>query len=613
LKRISFLVKLVALAMVFYQMISTQVLLLPTVPHLNTHLFFALLLIFLSGVAEGKSKAKSISSLIFAILTLFATGYIHIYWKELQMRAYFNTPIDLVIGVVLIFLTLEATRRSIGLFLPLLILGITIYPFIGHFLPEPFYCHSLGIARTISKQSMALESGLFQFLSISTNYIFLFILLGGLLQAVGGTSFFMEVSKLIVGRIRGGPAMMAVVSSAMVGMITGSAAANVAITGTFTIPLMKRIGYKPEHAAAIEAAASNGGQIMPPIMGMVAFAMAGITGIPYVDICIMAIIPAILYFFNCGTYVYFQTGKLNIGKIKESAEVKGLVFSSMPFIVPITIIIVLLIKGYSVMYVAFWAIIGLILIAIIQKKSAAEIFNGLTEGAKAGAGIAASVAAVGLIATTFITSGLGVKIASGIVTWSGGNLFLGLLIIWGVCILLGLVGLSLTAYLIVVIFGVSPLVKMGIPPEIAHFFVMYVSVFAFLTPPVAVVALIAARMAGASYLRTAIESTKVALAGFLLPFLFIYSPVLLLKPKHSFWEMIEVLAIILILSTSQIGLVGYFLKKCSYLERILSIISTLSFLFYLVEKSFLFFITGIIFLGALIFFGRNKENGLDNI
>lgn len=607
MEKIRLLVKLVALAMVTYQMISTQVLLQPTVPHLITHLFLALFLVFLSGSAEGKGKVRSIGSLLLAILSLMTTGYIYMQWKELQMRAYFNTSTDLVIGVILIFLTLEATRRSIGLFLPLLILSIVTYPFIGHLLPEPFYCHSLGMARTISKQAMALESGLFQFLSISTNYIFLFVLLGGLLQKIGGTSFFMEVSKLIAGGIRGGPAMMAVASSAMVGTITGSAAANVAITGTFTIPLMKRTGYKPEQAAAIEAAASNGGQIMPPIMGMVAFAMAGVTGIPYSHICIMAILPAIIYFFTCGTYVYFQAGKQNIGKIKEKVEIKGLVSSSMSFIVPITIIIILLIKEYSVMYVAFWAIIGLILTAIIQKKSVTEILDGLTEGAKAGAGIAASVAAVGLIATTFITSGLGVKIASGIETWSGGNLFLALLIIWGVCVVLGFVGLSLTAYLIAAIFGISPLVKMGIPSEIAHFFIMYVSVFAFLTPPVAVVAMIAARMADASYLKTAIESTKVAFAAFLLPFLFIYCPILLLQPVRLFWEMIGVLAVILTLFTFEIGFVGYFLKKCSYFERILAIISASFFFLFIIEKNFLFFTPGIIFLGSLVFYGRRKE------
>ncbi len=592
--------------MVLYQMISTQVLLQSTVPHLNTHLFLALLLVFLSGSAEAKTKLGSAVSLILAVLSVITTGYIQLHWKDLQMRAYFNTTTDLVIGLVLILLTLEATRRAIGLFLPVLILSVAIYPFIGHLLPEPFYCHSLGIPKTISKQAMALESGIFQFLSISTNYIFLFILLGGLLQAVGGTSFFIEVSKLITRRIRGGPAMMAVASSAMVGTITGSAAANVAITGTFTIPLMKRIGYKPEYAAAIEAAASNGGQIMPPIMGMVAFAMAGITGIPYVQICLMAILPAVLYFFTCGVYVYLQAGKLNIAKVEEEVQVKGLFFSSLPFVVPITVITFLLVKQYSVMYVAFWAIISLILVALIQKKSMTEIFHGLTEGAKSGAGIAASVAAVGLIATTFTTSGLGVKIASGIEGWSHGNLFLALLIIWGVCVLLGFVGLSLTAYLIVAIFGISPLVKMGIPSEIAHFFVMYVSVFAFLTPPVAVVALVAARMAGASYLKTALESTKAALAAFLLPFLFIYCPILLLKPKQLFMELLGLLAIVFTVLSLQMALVGYSSRKCSPLERMLAITGALFFLLFLIEKNLLPFTAGIVFFAFTIFINKRK-------
>lgn len=600
----------VALGMVFYQMASTQVLLQDTIPHLNTHLGLSLLLIFLAGSSKAEKKSLRLWYLVLTFLGLTASLYIQSQWKELQLRAYFNTLPDVIIGVILILLSLEATRQELGIFLPLLILGVVTYPFLGHLLPEPFYCHSLGFSKTISKQAIALESGIFQFLSISTNYIFLFVLFGRLLQSLGGTTFFMEVARLISRKIRGGPAMMALASSAMVGTITGSGAANVVITGTFTIPLMKSYGYKPEHAGAIEAAASNGGQIMPPVMGMVAFGMAGITGIPYVHICAMAILPAILYFFCCGAYVYLLSGKLGIKKQIEGGEknaLRELLISSTWFIVPFTIIVVLLIKELSVMYVAFWANISLILLAFITRKRFGDIINGLVEGAKAGAGIAASVASVGMIATTFTTSGLGVKLASGIENWSGGNLFLALFIIWGVCILLGCVGLSLTAYIIVSIFAVAPLVKMGIPYEIAHFFVMYAAVFAFLTPPVAVVALIAARVAGALYIKTAIEATKAAFAAYILPFSFVYCPILLLKPQEPLLEILGTLSVIIGLFGVEIALVGYFNNRCGLTERMISSLVTVFMFLFVFSRVFLFFLTGIFLFGALTLYQRIKK------
>ena len=595
-KIISFL----ALVMFLYQMASTQVLIQDAVPHLNTHLGFSLVLIFLVGVLKAKGKIGKFLSIAFAALSLFTSLYVQLQWVELQTRAYFNTIYDLIVGGFLIFLSLEATRRELGLFLPALVLVIVVYPFLGHMLPEPFYCHSLGLPRTISKLAIALESGIYQFLPISSNYIFLFAVFGCLLQALGGTEFFMEIARLISRKIRGGPAMMAVVSSAMVGTVTGSGAANVLITGTFTIPLMKKYGYAPEHAGAIEAAASNGGQIMPPVMGMVAFGMAGITGIPYTYICIMAIIPALIYFFNCGTYVYLLSGKLGIRKDVSISPIpkKKLLFSSLWFVVPFTLIVLLLASGRTVMSVAFWANMSLIILALLTRKKISDLIRGLIEGAIAGAGIAVSVAAVGMIATTFTTSGLGVKIASGIEAWSGGNLFFALLIIWAVCIILGMVGLSLTAYIIVALFAVPPLLKVGVPYEVAHFFVMYVAVFAFLTPPVAVVALIAARVAEAQYIKTAIEAVKAAFAAYILPFTFPYCQLLVLKPKNVETELIEMFSLLAGLISFQIAFVGHFIRRGNLIQRVLFLISGLSFCGLVFLKIYLLLLPALILFAA---------------
>lgn len=593
----------VALGMVLYHLVSSQVLLQSTIAHLNTHLGFCLFLVFLAGFAESKGRMGCILCLVLALLSLVATGYVQVLWPELQLRAYFNTTTDLIIGVLLIILALEATRRELGLILPLFAIIVVVYPFIGRLLPEPLHCICLGLPHLISKLSIALESGVYGFLNISVSYIFLFIVFGGILRAMGATDFFLHIGRLVAGKLQGGPALMAVVSSGTVGSIIGSAAANIAITGSFTIPLMKKVGYKPEQAAGIEAAASNGGQIMPPIMGMVAFGMAGLTGIPYINIIAMAILPAILYFLCCFVYVYLRARQLDIGTMAgEKVKIRELLLSSPSFIIPFIVVIFLLTEGYTVMYVAFWAIISSIVVALIRKRnrpSLGAFIDGFAKGARTGAGIGASVAVAGLIAATFTMSGLGVKLSSGIEAWSGGHLLLGLMIVWVICVVLGFVGVALTGYIVVSIFAVPAMSHLGVPFEISHFFVMFIAVFAFITPPVAVVALIAARLAGATYIKSAIEATKVAIAGFLLPFMFIYCPILLLQPQQPLWEVVAVLACIVSLFALQVAFVGCYIRKCSLVERILASASAILLLVFLPLQSYLLFLAGIALFALL--------------
>ena len=591
-------VVIVGLAMALYHLLSTQVVLQAAKAHFNTHLGFCLLLVFLDIFGKSKGKFRRLWPLVLTLLALVATTYVQIYWQELEERAYFNTNLDLIIGFILILLVLEATRRNFGLILPVLAIIVVLYPFVGKSLPEPFRCTAYSLDQTISNLSIGLTNGIYGIvLPISANYIFLFVLFGGLLQALGGTRFFMLLARLVADRIQGGPGMMAVVSSSVVGSITGSAAANVAITGSFTIPLMKKVGYKPEYAAAIEAAASNGGQIMPPVMGIVAFGMAGITGIPYLRIITMAVIPALLYYWATGLYVYFRAGQFQIKRVSdEKVDLKDILFTLPSFITPFIVILALLIKGYSVMYVAFWAIISSIFVAFAKKDrpSLWAVVEGFVNGARAGAGIGASAACVGLIMATFTMSGLGVKISSGIYAWSGGYLFLALLIIAAICVLMGCGGASLTGYFIVSIFAVPALIKMGVGFEQAHFFTMFFAVFGFLTPPIAVVALIASRLAEASYIKSAFEATKAAVGGFLIPFMFIYCPILLLQSQELLQAVIGVIASITCLFVLEVAFVGYYFMDCNVGERLLAAVGgALLFIFFLLGNHVLF-IAGLI-------------------
>lgn len=590
-------VVIVGLGMAVYHMAATQVFLQAVKPHLNTHLGFCLLLVYLGTFSTAKRMLHRAWALVLTAVSLFVVLYVQFLWVELENRAYFNTPLDLVVGVLIILLVLEATRRDFGWVLPVLTLLVVLYPFVGKDFPEPFTCQTMDLDQTISNLSIGLQNGIFGIvLPTSANYIFLFVLFGALLQALGGTKFFMLLAKMVAGHMQGGPGIMSVISSSLVGSITGSAAANVAITGSFTIPLMKKVGYKPEHAAAIEAAASNGGQIMPPIMGIVAFGMAGITGIPYLTIIAMALIPALLYYWAAGLYVYFRAGQLHIqGMAPEKIDKKELIYSLPSFVTPFVVILVLLIKGYSVMFVAFWAIISTIGVAYLgrERPSIGQIILGLAKGARAGAGIGVSAACVGLIMATVTMSGLGVKLSSGIQAWSGGYLFLGLLIIAVICVVMGCGGPSLTAYFIVSMFAAPALMKMGVSFEQAHFFTMFFAVFAFLTPPVAIVALIAAKLADASYIKSAIEATKAAVGGFLIPFMFVYCPFLLLQRTAPMFAFQGIVASIVCLFALEVSFVGYFIMRCSFFERVLSAFAGLALLFYFVWQSQLFFFGGI--------------------
>ncbi len=605
-------VVVVGLAMAFYHLVYTQIFLWSNVAHINAHLGFCLLMVFLDLFAKSKGRFRMVWLLTMALLALVATGYVQIFWKDLQQNAYFNTTFELTIGVIIIFLVMEATRRDFGLFLPILSLVIVLYPFIGQHLPEPFRCTAFSIDQTISNLSIGLSNGIYGVvLPTSANYIFLFVLFGALLQGLGGSKFFMLVAKMIVGKVQGGPGLMAVMSSAIIGSITGSASANIAIMGSFNIPFMKMHGFKKEYAAAIEAAASNGGSIMPPVMGICAFGMAGITGIPYLKIIVMAIIPALLYYFALGLYVYFRAGQLRIAKLPpEKVSAKELIASAPSFVIPFIVILALLMAGYTVMYTAFWTIVATVVIAFLRKDRPTidALIKGMVNGARMGAGIGVSAACVGPILATFTMTGLAVKISSGIQQWSGGYMFLGLLIIFAIIVAMGCLGASLTAYLVTSIFGVPALMKMGVGFAQAHFFTMFVSTFAFLTPPVALAALIAAKLAEADYLKTASEAVKTALGGFTIPFLFVYAPFLLLLPQEPVSAATGLMASILYLFAAEVALIGYYMVKCNIPERLLIAAGSISFFLSVVLSNLSLFVVGLVLVAAITFSQWRKRS-----
>ncbi|MGD9829031.1 MAG: TRAP transporter permease, partial [Hyphomicrobiaceae bacterium] len=369
---------------------------------------------------------------------------------------------------------------------------------------------------------------------------------GSLLSVIKVNDLFFEIGKA-AGRIfSGGPGQTAVISSSLVGTVTGAAVANIAITGAFTIPFMKKVGYKPEDAGAIEATASTGGQIMPPVMGASAFLMASFLGVPYATIMAAALIPAILYYWSVVLGVQFLSVKAGIEAPIERVD-RALVMRRMPlFLIPLAVMITLLAMHFSPSVAAFWSILLAIALSMLQKDTRPTLSGlaaCLAEGAVIGAQIGVSLAIVGLMAQTLITTGLGSKIAGLVELLSAGNLILALILTMVVSLILGCGVPTSAAYGLVAIVVVPALVKLGVAPLAAHFFAFYFAVISAVTPPVALASLAGAGIAGASYMRTSISAFKLAIAGFIIPFLVVFNPAVILEPENWVWAVGSAVAI----------------------------------------------------------------------
>jgi len=586
-----------ALGMVAVHLFHTQVLLIPNEVYLTLHMAFSFAIMFAVAAKKSKSKIHTTILLIAIVLCVVFTTYIAINLEMLRVRAWVSTNMDLIIGMTMIILAMYAAWLGFGAFIPILVAIVVIYPFFGMHLPEPFTTTSFGIARTISNMSIGLRMGLYDAtISISANFVFLFAVFGGLLNATGVQAFFFEFGKLVAGRFRSGPAQITIVNSGLIGLAIGSAVANVSITGPQCIPAMKKAGYKDSVAAAIQSVASNGGQITPPVMGIIAFAMAGFAGIPYWSIVMMALIPAGLYYFRLSLYAHLQALKLPELREKKTASERPevnkdiLKHLGLGFFVPFIVIVTMLASGYSVMITGFWAIIALLVTSYIRPRrlwpSLKDLVKGFVEGAISGAQIGAVCAVIGMLVATFIGSGLAVRMTAGIAQWSGGHLLIALFILYAVTILAGLIGVSVAAYFTTAAFAVPVMVAMGMEFEVAHFFLVYPASLSTITPPVALVVLIATKIAGSNYSKTLIETCKVAAIGFLTPFLFAFAPVMLLRADFSTISPWIDLALIIILNVAwQVGWVGYFLTNLHLAERIVFLGSCFAIIGYLIVRN----------------------------
>jgi len=521
------------LAMFGYHMVSSQTVLAGFIENQAIHLAFILVLIFLDGAIRSATVAGRLLNLALIALSLVAVGYVYFNVEYLEESVGFPNQTGVIVGTILIALVIEGTRRGWGPILPA-VAGLFIAYFVfGHLLAGPLSHQEFKFAYIISYLSIGL-SGIFgQFLAISADQVFLFVVFGSLLSVIKINDLFFELGKSVGRYFSGGPGQTAVISSSLVGTVTGAAVANVAITGAFTIPFMKKVGYTPAQAGGIEATASTGGQIMPPVMGASAFLMASFLGVPYAAIMAAALIPALLYYWSVMLGVQFMSVQSGIETPEEVVD-RALVARRLPlFIVPLGIMIGMLAMNYSPSLAAFWAIVVAIAMSYLTADTRPEfgaLLKCLAEGAVTGAQIGISLAIVGIMAQTLITTGLGSKIAGLVELLSGGNLVIALILTMIVSLVLGCGVPTAAAYSLVAIVVIPSLVRMGVEPIAAHFFAFYFAVISAVTPPVALAALAGAGIAGAGFMRTSMEAFKLAIAGFIIPFLVIFNPTIILQP-----------------------------------------------------------------------------------
>lgn len=578
------------------------------------HLAFGLLLIYL--LYPGRSSwSRTTLHPVDLILGLIATAtpiYIIVFYNELVTRAGINTSTDLLVGLVGIVLLIEATRRVVGWPMILVALFFITYSFLGPYMPGVLAHRGLGWEELVGHLYFTTE-GVFGIpLGVSSTFIFLFILFGAYLETTGLGKFFIDLSNALAGWAAGGPAKVAVLSSGLMGTVSGSSVANVAGTGSFTIPMMKKLGYRPEFAGAVEAAASTGGQLMPPVMGAAAFLMAEFVGVPYIDVVKAATIPALLYYVGVWLGVHYEAKKYGLkGTPRELLpKFKDLLFEKGHLAIPLIVIVYLLVTGYTPMRAALVAIVLAIGASMLKKSTRItpwQIVEGLINGAKGILGVLVACATAGIIIGVVTKTGVGLKLATALLELAGGNLIPAMFFTMITSLLLGM-GVPTTAnYVITSTIAAPALEQMGIPILAAHMFAFYFGIVADVTPPVALAAYAGAGIAGSNPMRTGVVAAKLAIAAFIIPYVFVLSPTILMINATIPTLIMATLTALIGMWGLSISMIGFFVAPTTKLERILYFVGGI----FMIDPGGMTDLIGIAILATASFLQYTRKRKLD--
>lgn len=543
-----------------------------------THLLLAMILAFLiikgSNKADDSVKRFDVLLIVLAIITV---GFILYNADWFMSRWSFVTPLSIwekIFGVSIILLIMEMGRRTIGLIMPIISGTFLLYGYFGKFLEPPFGHVGFTVERIIESTYMTLDGIWTSPLYITATYVSLFIFFGTLLAEAGMGEFFADLASSLAGRTPGGTAKTAVISSGLMGMISGSTVANVVTTGSVTIPMMKKAGFEPKFAASVEAVASTGGQYMPPVMGAAAFIMAEFMGVGYGQIVKYALIPAVLYFVSVYIAIDFRSKKMGMKPMnKEDIPNFFSVMKRGYMFIPLILITWMVLNGYSAMRSALWGIIGITIIIILSdiKRAPIIFINAMKKAPKSIMTVTAACANAGIIIGIITMTGVGLRISSIVLKISGGQLIIALLFSIVIAILLGMGMPSSGAYVIMATLLAPGIISMGVGQVQTHFFLFYFTGVSALTPPVAIASYAAAGLAGSDPMKTGYTAFRLGLAAYIIPLFFISSPALLMMGTAS--------EIIRVAMTSLVGVFalassteGWLIHESNWIVRLLMLI-----------------------------------------
>jgi TRAP transporter 4TM/12TM fusion protein len=569
---------LIALLFSAFQLYTAYAGAFPDLIQRSIHMAFAIVLGFLMYSATSKSPRSrpSVLDILSMTLGLFVCVYAAFNYDRIMMNPGISNSWDLVLGIIATVLVLEVTRRILNWILPAIALLTILYAYFGPYLPDALAHRGFSVDYILETLYMS-TSGLWGTVTgVSATVVAGFLIFGSILFYTGGGEIFVDLAKAIAGRSYGGPAKVSCISSALFGTISGSAVANVVVDGVFNIPLMKRLNYRAEFAAAVEATASTGGQLVPPVMGAGAFIMAELTSTPYLQIALAAVIPALLYYMGVASSVHFEARKSGLERIpKELIPPLGKTLpKSAPLFIPISLLIYLMTEGYDPTTSVFWATVVSVGLYVITARSLVRLrerlrnlVSALEAGGKAMILVACLCACAQIVIGMFNLAGLGIKISEVVVGLSGGSKFLGLFFTMVVCIVLGM-GLPTTAAYVLAASVAGPaLIKLGLSPVAAHLFVFYFAIISAITPPVCAAVFAASAIAKSNWLPTGWLAVRMGMGGFIAPFLFAYCPPLLLmgSPLEIIWNsLVSALGVMAMAG----AVMGYFGDRCKWYESL---------------------------------------------
>jgi len=614
-----------------FQIITAMFSPLPSQIVRSVHVGFLLLMVF--GVSATLTDSRSLKALFWTTgIASFVLGLYHwVFYADMILRAGDPNTLDIIVGVAVVVLVFEAGRRMMGPVLPIICAIFLSYGLFGQYFPGPLQTRGYDFGQVVDQMFGGTEGIYGTPIYVSSTYIFLFILFGAFLERAGMIGLFNDVSMGLVGHKRGGPAKVAVISSGLMGTINGSGIANVVTTGQFTIPLMKRFGYPAHFAGAVEATSSMGGQIMPPVMGAVAFIMAETIGVPYIEVCIAAIVPAVLYYYSAFWAVHLEAGKRGLVGLAKDQIPKPLeaLKKSWYLLMPLIALVLLLFSGYTPLFagtvglgltamvifshpivaaipapalrIAFWIVLGLsaslffefgvwMLISMVALLMAITVFvkggretlsialNSLADGARHALPVGVACALVGTIIGTLTLTGAATNFVRVIVSVGESSIFLSLCLTALVSLILGMGIPTIPNYIITSSIAAPALLHLGVPLIVSHMFVFYFGIMADLTPPVALAAFAAASIAKENGFKIGLTAVRIALPGWIVPFMAVYSPALMLQPvgpRVAAWGFVAAAAFMIVKAFIAVTLwgvtaIGYFLAPVSWPERILA-------------------------------------------